>query len=305
MSGRLIAIFLPSDKCPGKLGTTVLFSLFQARGETHSAVPWGKQWRKGVIWSSWTDPSSAGLYFSFPAVISMRNTQIPEVPSASHWPSGALTVQTAMGSPLSSGADNSPSWVAATFLFSWQVSQALVPCLGSSKGSIPSLVHCLAQEAASPPLPSASQKKLLGPSPPSRLPRADNRNTAEQRGSITLNKMQGVKALLSLTREIQKAHCKSMPRSHCRVWEPRCFFSTHHYCNDATALLQFCLPLSSVPGHEQQLSHDAYLLCALQLHFAAFWHLPAQPLLSMTQPFLPLPALHLQTLHTASLGILS
>lgn len=43
MSGRLIAIFLPSDKCPGKLGTRVLFSLFQARGETHSAVPWGKQ----------------------------------------------------------------------------------------------------------------------------------------------------------------------------------------------------------------------------------------------------------------------
>lgn len=143
MSGRLIAIFLPSDKCPGKLGTRVLFSLFQARGETHSAVPWGKQWRKGVIWSSWTDPSSAGLYFSFPALISMRNTQLPEVPSASHWPSGALTVQTAMGSPLSSGADNSPSRVAATFLFSWQVSQALVPCLGSSKGSIRSL-QCIA-----------------------------------------------------------------------------------------------------------------------------------------------------------------
>lgn len=86
MSGRLLAIFLPSGKCPGKLGTRVLFSLFQAGGETLSAVPRGKQWGKGgVTWSSWTNPSRAGLYFSFPAVISMRkNTQLPEVPSASH-----------------------------------------------------------------------------------------------------------------------------------------------------------------------------------------------------------------------------
>lgn len=108
-------------------------------------------------------------------------------------------------------------------------------------------------QAASPPLPSAIQKKLPGPSPPSRLPRTDSKNMAKQRGSITLNrdaKMQELKTLLSLTWEMQKAHGKSMLCSHCRVWEPRCLFSTHHYCNDATALLQCCLPLSSVPGHD-------------------------------------------------------
>lgn len=145
MSGRLLAIFLPSDKWAGKLGTRVPFSLFQAGGETHSAVPWGKQWRKErVTWSSWTNPGSAGLYFSFLAVM-RKNTQPPEVPSSSHWPSGALTMQTAMASSLSSGGDStvSLSRVAATFLFSWQVPQALVPCLLSSKGSIPSL-QCIA-----------------------------------------------------------------------------------------------------------------------------------------------------------------
>lgn len=118
--------------------------------------------------------------------------------------------------------------------------------------------------------------------------------------------MQGVKAQLSLTWEMEKAHCKSMLRSHCRVGEPRCFFSTHHYCNDAAALLQFCFCLW-VPVHD---TASAQPRCISAVSPAAPFYRRSgtsrlSPLQSMTQPFLLLPAPHLQTLHTASLGTFS
>lgn len=91
-----------------------------------------------------------------------------------------------------------------------------------------------------------------------------------------------------MTREEQKAHRKPMLHSHCWVWEPRCFFSTHHYGNDATALLQCCLPLSSVPGHD---TASAQPRCTSAVSPAAPIHRRSgtcqlSPLLIVTQPVL-------------------
>lgn len=158
------------------------------------------------------------------------------------------------------------------------MSQAQVPCLLSLKGSIPSF-QCIAWHKKLPAqlFPPACQGQTAGT--------WQNREgvlywTYKLSNSLSA-KIQGEKKDKTALIDVGGAerHCRSVPllSIHCREWEMRWFSSTHHCCNDATALMQcVCFQVLCLAVTQNQYSTDAYLLSPCSSILSALWHLPAQ-----------------------------